>query len=775
MPVFRPFLLILLAATTAVATATAQAPAQAPARTGTVEGRVVHAVTQQPIPAAQVLVPGTGRGAQADEEGRFRITGVPVGIVSLQARAIGYTPLSVPDVAVSITKPVEVLVKLSPAALNLAAVQVQASYFAAPPDAPVSTTTLSREETRRAPGVQEDVIRAVALLPGVAVTQAGRNDLAVRGGAPYQNLFVVDGIEVPNINHFGSQGSTGGPLSLINIQFVDETQFSAGGFGARYGDRTNSVTSLTLREGGRSFGGELNLSATGYGAFVEGPLGAGGTFLLGVRRSYLDLVFKAAGFGFIPAYTDLTFKATQKFGSRTTLSVLTIGALDDVTFNNESADNRYDNSRVVANDQQQYFSGITLKRVLARGVLDVTLGRTWTRYNTLQNDSLSPPTPIFRANTTEGEQMLRADVRLEPRDGLEVSAGGMMKFASKLAYDVALPGFARYDASGAPHPLVIDTSFTAARGAAYAQVSWKPMPRVRLTAGARGDLYAFLDNAFRFSPRLGARVGVSDHTTLTFAAGRYWQSPQYIWLIGDPSNRDALRPFRSDHLVAGIEREVRPDLKVQAEAYLQRYNGMPARVWRPQAVLAPAGFDDVTSDIPFGLEPLRSTGTGRAYGVELLARKVLSSVPVYGLATVSINRTEFTSIDGIARPGAFETRWIANLLGGWRPNARWELSGKIRAAAGLPTTPFITSGPQAGQLDFTRYNAGERLPTFASLDLRADRRWSFKHRQLIAYIDVQNVTGAKSVGNYYWDPRTSSVLSSESIGVLPSIGINLMF
>lgn len=758
----------------AVALASTQAVAQSSTRTGVIEGRVIHAVTQQPIPSGQVLVPGTGRGAQAGEDGRFRITGVPVGIVSVQARAIGYSPVSIADVAVSFTKPVEVTVKLTPAALSLAVVQVQASYFTPPPDAQVSTSTLSREETRRAPGVQEDVIRAVALLPGVAVTEAGRNDLAVRGGAPFQNLFVVDGIEVPNINHFGSQGSTGGPLSLINIQFVDETQFSAGGFGARYGDRTNSVTSLTLREGSRSFGGELNLSATGYGAFVEGPMGDRGSYLLGVRRSYLDLVFKAAGFGFIPAYTDLTFKATQRLNSGTTLSVLTVGALDDITFNNETADNRYDNSRVVGNEQRQYFSGITLKRVLSRGVLDVTLGRTWSRYQTAQYDSLSPPSAIFRANTTEGEQTLRADVQLEPKAGLEVSAGAAFKFASTLNYDILLPGFARVDDTGRPNALTVDTTFTAARGAAYGQLSWKPMPRVRLTAGLRGDYYAFLD-AIRISPRLGARIGLDDRTTLTFAAGRYWQAPQYIWLVGDPTNRDVLRPFRADHLVAGIEREVRSDLKVQAEAYLQRYAGMPARLWRPQAVLAPAGFDDITTDIPFGLEPLRSVGTGRSYGVELLARKVLSSVPIYGLATISLNRTEFTSFDGIARPGAFETRWIGNLLGGWRPSSTWEFSGKLRAAAGLPYTPFITNGPRAGQLDFTRYNAGGRLPAFVSLDLRADRRWSFAHRQLIAYIDLQNVNGAKGSGRYTWDQREQRVKRNESIGLLPSIGVNVQF
>jgi hypothetical protein len=159
--------------------------------------------------------------------------------------------------------------------------------------------------------VQEDVVRAVALTR-VAITTGGRNDLAVRGGAPYENLFLVDGLEVPNINHFGSQGSTGGPLTVLNIDFIREASFSTGGFGVQYGDRTASLSSFSLREGNNErLAGEVNLSATGFGIIGEGPLGKNGTFLASVRRSYLDWCF--ARRTFIQYWT--ADKVTQRIGT----------------------------------------------------------------------------------------------------------------------------------------------------------------------------------------------------------------------------------------------------------------------------------------------------------------------------------------------------------------------------------------------------------------------------------------------------------------------------
>jgi hypothetical protein len=743
--------------------------------TGTLSGSVVAAGTEQPIAGAQVIVEGAAQRTMADERGRFVIVGVAPGVWRVQVRAIGYRPVIIPDVVVGSGKPTTLTVRLLPAATDVAAVEVRAAYFTPAVEGSTSTQTLGAEAIRRAPGVQEDVVRAVALLPGVGVTQPGRNDLVVRGGAPFENLFLVDGIEVPNINHFGTQGSTGGPLSLINVDAVEQATFSSGGFAAKYGDRTASVTSIALREGNRTrFGGEFTLSATGGFAVAEGPLGDGGSFYVSARRSYLDLLFKAAGFGFVPAYSDLQVKAVQDLGRRDKLSFLFIGANGTVTFFNDDADQRYDNSRVAAPSQRQYFSGLTWRRLVPRGLFDLTLGRTWTEFRTIQNDSLNPPSTIFRAFSTEGEQSLRADLTLQATPRVELNVGGVARYASDLRYDLLIPGALRTDASGTPQALAVDTAFTANRQALYTQVAWQATPALRATFGARVDRYGFLDGAARGAPRLGLRYALTERTALTASAGRYWQTPSFIWLVGDPSNA-SLKPFRADQAVLGVEHLLREDVKLQFELYAKGYAQYPRRLFRPQAVLSPSGFDDVTSDIPFGLEPLAAVAAGRSIGAELFVQKQLSDVPLFGLASVSVARTTFDDADGVRRPGSFDTRAIANAVLGWRPNARWELSGKFRVASGLPTTPFIAAGPDAGRLDFTQWNAGERLPLFHSLDVRVDRRWSLQRVQLVGYLDIQNVYGRQNVSGLQWDQRTQTVERNTSIGLLPSIGFSVEF
>lgn len=768
----RPFLRCLGALLAGLLAPALPAVAQG-ATAGLVSGTVLASGTDQPVAAAQVQLLGTALGATTDARGRFTITGVAPGVWRLQVRAIGYTPVIVPDVVVGSAKPATVTVRLTPLPADLGAVEVTASYFAPSLAATTSTQAFTSEAVRRAPGVQEDVVRAIALFPGVAVTSPGRNDLIVRGGAPFENLFLVDGIEVPNINHFGTQGSTGGPLSLINVDAVEGASFSTGGLSPRYGDRTASVTSITLREGNRErLAGEFTLSATGGFAVAEGPLGDEGSFYLSLRRSYLDLLFKAAGFGFVPAYVDGQLKVVQRAGDRNTVSFLVIGADGTVTFTNDDPEKRYTNSRVAAPSQRQYFAGLTWRRLLDRGLLDVTLGRTWTRFRTIQNDSLEPPSTIFRAFSTEGESSLRADLTVQATPTVELSGGAVAKYASALDFDVLVPGFARRDETAVPRPLAVDTSFTADKQAVYGQVAWQATPRLRTTTGVRVDRYGFLAGAVRSSPRLGARYALTARTTLTASLGRTWQAPSYIWLIGDPSNR-TLPPFRADQGVLGVEHLPRPDLKLQLEAFTKRYAGYPRRVFRPQAVLAPSGFDDVTSDIPFGLEPLAAVATGRAFGIEALAQKQLSELPVFGLVSLTATRTTFDGADGRRRPGSFDSRFIGNAVIGWRPSARWELSGKVRVSTGLPTTPYVTSGPLEGTQDFTRWNEGERLPVIHALDLRVDRRWSLRTIQLVAYLDVQNVYGRENVSGLQWDQRTRTVERNEALGLLPSIGFSL--
>jgi hypothetical protein len=745
-------------------------------RTGTLTGRIVDAVSRRGIAAARVTLLGLDRNDMTDGTGGYRFTNVPPGQYRLQVIAIGFRPLIRTDLRIGSGRPLQIDIALEPLPYELETIEVQPNYFEESLRAPTASETLEAEQIRRAPGVQEDVVRAVALLPGVGVTSGGRNDLIVRGGAPFENLFLVDGLPVPNINHFGTQGSTGGPLSLINIEFVDQAQFSSGGFGVAYGDRTASLTSIRLREGNRErFSAIANLSATGFGLIAEGPIGKRASFMVGVRRSYLDLLFKLADFSFIPAYWDATLKVNYTLDDRNRLSFTAIGALDEVTFNNTTVEDREDNSRILAPDQKQYFAGLTWDHYLRRGLLSVTLGRTFTDFRTSQLAFTTPPVPLVANQSREGITTLRAALSWQASNRLRFEVGNLLKWGDDLRYQVFVDGAVRTDQNFNPEPLTVDTSFTTLQNASYAELDYDLSRRLTATLGTRVQYYDYLTQAWRADPRLGLAYGLSPTSSLTMTVGRFHQAPSFIWLVGDPGNPEQLVPIRSDQLIGGYRRLVRPDLKFQVEGFYRRYRDYPARVFRPQAVLAPTGFEDATTDIPLGLEPLVSTGTGTTYGAELLIQKRFSDTPWYGLLSTSLARAEFTSLEGRPRTGQYDTRFIMTLGAGYRLSRSWEINAKWRLASGLPTTPYIESGPDEGRLDFTRYNEGSRLPTFYALDVRVDRRWSFPGLQLEVYPDIQNLTNRQNVSGVRWDFSTQSVEANESIGILPTIGVNVEF
>ncbi len=741
---------------------------------GVLIGTVRSAVTGQAVAGAELLLLGFGQTSQTDASGRFRFDQLVPGQYRVQIRAIGFRPVIRTDLRVGSGKPLQIDIDLEPLPLELSEIEVVPGYFQDELRSPTASETLEAEEVRRAPGVQEDVVRAVALLPGVGVTSGGRNDLIVRGGAPFENLFLVDGIPVPNINHFGSQGSTGGPLSLINIEFVEQASFSSGGFGVAYGDRTASLTSVSLREGNRErFSGIANLSATGAGVIVEGPVGERASFLAGVRRSYLDLLFKLADFSFIPGYWDATAKVSYDLDDRNRLSLTAIGAIDQVTFNNDTPEDREDNSRILAPEQRQYFAGLTWDRFFDSGRLAVTLGRSFSDFDTRQELFTQPPVTLVENSSREGITSLRAALNWQasPRWAFEV--GNILRWGDDLRYRVTLDGSIRTDQNFDPTPLAVDTSFTTVQNASYLQLSYDLSRRLRATAGARVQYYDYTAEAWRADPRMGLAFELTPNSSLSVSAGRYHQAPSFIWLIGDPANPGRLLPIRSDQLIGGYRRLLRPDLKFQVEAYYRRYRDYPARIFRPQAVLAPAGFEDATTDIPFGLEPLTSSGHGRSYGAELQLQKRFSDSPWYGLLSASLARAKFTSLDGVERTGQYDTRFILTIGGGYRLNSAWELSGKWRLASGLPTTPFFASGPNEGRLDFARYNEGPRLPTFHALDVRVDRRWSFPGLQLEVYLDIQNIYNRTNVNSVRWSFSDRAVEQDESLGVLPTIGVNV--
>jgi len=735
---------------------------------GTITGTVRSGATKNIIPGITVAIPGTSIGTYTGTDGKFTINNSPIGVISVRFSGVGYETFVQTNVVVTHQKPTILDIELIEKTIELKGAEVISTYFVKRVDVLTSTQFLNSEDIRRAPGVQEDVIRATALLPGVGVTQAGRNDLLVRGGAPFENLFVVDNIEVPNINHFGSQGSSGGPLSLINIDFVKNVSFSAGAFGSRYGDKVSSITNITLRNGNQErFTTKAVLSATGFGVNLEGPINQNSNYMFSARRSYLDWIFKAAGFAFIPQYWDFQGKIFYRLDEKNTLSFLTIAALDDVILNNENDDNIYKNSQVAIPNQKQYFSGLTWQHLLGNGFLTATFGHNLTKFSTYQNDSLD--VQIFKNFSKENEIVFKTDVDFMISPHLEFMLGNQIKWSPDLDYDVYIPGYLRLDNNNIPTELKTDTTLSVFKNSTYGSLTTS-FGSNKITLGARLDYYDFLQNKFYFSPRASYIHQFNPVSALILSLGRYYQSPSYVWLIGAPNQN--LKPIQSDQIVLGYEHTLREDLKIQVETYYKWYDNYPARVFRPQAVLSPSGFDDLTSDIPFGLEPLTSIGTGVSRGVEIFVQKKLSELPLYGLLSISISETKFKSIEGKERAGSFDARFISNLVIGYRFNQEWELSGKFRYSTGIPTTPFITEGEKIGQRDYSQYNEGERLPDFHALDIRLDKRWNFSSFDLVTYIDIQNIYGRKNVNGIRWDSRTQDIKIQDSIGLLPSIGIS---
>ncbi len=736
---------------------------------GIISGNIIDEVTNEGIPGVNIQILGTDRGVATNLDGEFKISNLEPGTYQIRVSAVGYATIIKSDIVVNTAKPTILLLKLISAAIELNGVTVKAGYFEKDPSSTGSVANLSYEEIRRSPGGFEDVVRALSILPGVAQANAGRNDLVVRGGAPSENLYIVDGFIVPNINHFGTQGATGGPLSFINLDFVNETNFSSGGFSALYGDKLSSVLSIDLREGRKDrLGGKGTISASQFGFNLEGPLSGSGDFFMSVRRSYLDFIFNAAGFNFVPEYYDAITKFNYNLDSRNRLSLLFIGAFDKTKFNNKDSEDLYSNSRILGSNQNSYLFGFSYRHLFNEGFFTLSLSRNFTDYDSFQRDTLL--NPIFLNLSREGENELKGDLVYKLGKDSELNFGASLKLI-KFSADIKLPNFITSFGEKLSITSLNDASrFT--KSAMYTQYSTNLYDGLRITAGIRGDYFDGISSKFYVSPRFAAALMLDEISTLNFSLGRYSQSPSYIWLIADPSNRN-LSFVKVTQTVLGYERMLQEDIKMKVEGFYKKYGDYPSSVLRPYLVLANtgAGFgggDDNFSS--FGLEPLVSAGSGDVHGIEFSLQKKSSEIPGYGILSITWSESNFRGLDNVKHPAAYGQNWIVNLSGGYIFNKKWEASFRFRFATGTPYTPFNSDGSQS----VSNYNSVRFSPVH-SLDLRVDRRWDFEKWALITYLDIQNVYNNKDSFYIRWDYRTGTVDRRSSIGLLPSIGVSLEF
>ena len=379
-------------------------------------GRVVDAVTQEPLPGASVVVldaaGATLGGTATGADGAFRIDGLATGTVRVRASFVGYDPQVRTDVVVQASRPTFVLFELREAALDAGEVVVRAGFFDDEPDAPVSVQTLGPEEIRRTPGGQNDLSRSLLALPGVASGVDTRNDLLVRGGGPGENAYVVDGIEIPQINHFATQGASGGALGLLNVDFIREATFYTGGFPVRYGDAASSVLIVENRPGSPELlAGDFTVGATEAALSLDGSSGPDFNWTFSGRRSYLQLLFQALGLPIRPAYWDFQSRVEWTPTQRDRLVYFGLWAIDDFDLvapdDPDDFEGRETASRVLDNDQKSYTQGVSWRRLVPGGFFTTAVSRSWQDFAFADVDE--DGVDLLANDATEAAWRLRTD------------------------------------------------------------------------------------------------------------------------------------------------------------------------------------------------------------------------------------------------------------------------------------------------------------------------------------------------------------------------------
>lgn len=313
-----------------------------------IKGIVKDAANGEPVSFANVVIWNTIEGTVTDSIGQFEITGVSPGSYRLQASFIGYKPTVTAEFRIS-NKDMFFPIELEESSESLQEVSIVASPFRKTAESPLGLRVIGFKEIEKSAGGNRDISRVVQSFPGVASTAAFRNDLMVRGGGPSENRFFLDGVEIPNINHFSTQGASGGPVGIINPDFIREVDFYSAAYPAARGNALSSVLDFKLQDGNKekfSLRGVIGASDIGFSA--NGPAGKKTTYQVSIRRSYLQFLFDMIGLPFLPTFTDAQFKVKHTFDRKNELAILGLGAIDDMKLNTGMEDMSEKNQYILA-------------------------------------------------------------------------------------------------------------------------------------------------------------------------------------------------------------------------------------------------------------------------------------------------------------------------------------------------------------------------------------------------------------------------------------------
>mgnify|MGYP000722356846 FL=1 len=719
-----------------------------------IKGTVIDKASRQPLEFINVLVLGLGRGGVTDAEGHFNIGEVPPGIYRLQASAVGYKTILTPEYIVS-TKDLTIQIETEENLTELEGVTVTASPFRRDPESPVGLRIIGLQEIEKSPGANRDISRIVQSYPGVAFSPAGyRNDLIVRGGSPSENRFYLDGVEIPNINHFSTQGASGGPVGIINADLIREVNFYTGAFPTDRGNAMSSVLDFKLRDGDMERNSlKATLGASEVSLASNGHIGKKTSYLVSVRQSYLQFLFDMLGLPFLPTFTDAQFKLKTRFNANNELTILGLGGIDNMKLNTKLDGEKaeYILSYLPKIQQETFTLGAVYRHYAGIHVQSVVVSHSYlnnrnTKY--LNNDESSTDNLSLKLRSVEQETKFRIE-NTSTFGNWKINFGANLDYSQytnttfqrvyidegrTFDYHTYL-GMWRWGIFGTINYATTDERFTASLGVRTDANNF--------SSGMKGM-------GDQLSPRLSLSYRLTDGLYLSGNAGLYYQLPPYTGL-GFKDNNGAwvnkyLRYMSVSQESLGLSWHPGNTFELSAAGFYKQYDKIPFSI-ADGIPLACKGNDYGV----IGNEALSSTAQGRAYGIEILMKWLIAK-KLNLASSFTLFKSEYRNnkqSEYIA--SAWDNRYIFNMSGTYNFPHNWSLGMKISCIGGAPYTPYdveksslVTAWNAQGRpyYDYTKYNTG-RLPAFGQLDVRVDKTFYLKRCMLGFYIDLQNVTNSK--------------------------------
>lgn len=748
-----------------------------------IRGTIVDKESQAPLIGVNIIIENSDpvKGTTTDLDGNFIFAELPLGRYSLKTQYLGYEEAVVNNINIVAGKESVIKIQMEETVTSLNEVAVSGKRNKAEAlntMSTVSARSFSVEETKRYAGSFNDPSRMASSYAGVSQSPAGNNDIIIRGNSPAGLQWRLEGIEIPNPNHFAEEGASGGPIGILNSNMLDNSDFFTSAFPAEYGNAYSGVFDIRLRKGNNKkreysfMAGMLGLDCSAEGPFKKG---AGSSYLFNYRYSSLALMnnigIKVAGDA-VPKYQDVAFKINMPTKSMGTFSIFGIGGISDIFEEDTSYQNVFGTDMGVFGISNKYRLGEKTYVYTTAAVTGSQNRWTYREPDSLTNELIKKASENFRYLTK------KVNVSVNRKLNSRISSKTGFTYTN-IGFNIASD---EMDTAGVMEQIV-ERKGSADLLQAHTTLKLKASQNFTVNTGLH-YLHLMLNNTYSIEPRLGVKWNVAGNQSINAGVGlhskmltvtNYFAQVQENGATVLPNKN--LGFYKAAHFVAGYEKMLRSDLLAKIEIYYQHLYNIPVEADKPSSFSALNHTDGYTN------MKLENDGTGRNYGIDLTVEKFFTH-SYYFTFTSSLYKSKYTGSDNIERNTRFAGDYVVNVLGGKEfklgktENPRvLTISLKGTTAGGLRNTPIDLEMSEL--YGYTKRNSelafSEQFEDFVRFDLKLKLTKNKKKTTRSWELDIQNVTNSSNVAGDYYKAEINAVETYSQMGILPVLSYRIDF